>query len=58
MGHLKTTTIIVDDEAHAAQLLQKLLEPFPLFGQISVITNSSVAFSEIVEPTQISVSRY
>jgi two-component system, LytTR family, response regulator len=49
MGHLKTTTIIVDDEAHAAQLLQKLLEPFPLFGQISIVTNSSVAFSEIVE---------
>ena len=48
MGHLKTTTIIVDDEAHAAQLLQKLLEPFPLFGNISVITNSSVAFTEIV----------
>lgn len=49
MGHLKTTTIIVDDEAHAGQLLQKLLEPFPLFGHISVLTNSSVAFTEIVE---------
>lgn len=49
MGHLKTTTIIVDDEAHVAKLLQKLLEPFPLFGTISIITNSSVAFSEIVE---------
>ncbi len=49
MGHLKTSTFIVDDESHAAQLLQKLLEPFPLFGNISVITNSSVAFTEIVE---------
>jgi two-component system, LytTR family, response regulator len=49
MGHLKTTTVIVDDEAHAGQLLQKLLDPFPLFGNISLITNSSVAFTEIVE---------
>jgi two-component system, LytTR family, response regulator len=49
MVNSKTTTIIVDDEVNAAQLLQKLIEPFPLFGKISVITNSSVAFTEIVE---------
>jgi two-component system, LytTR family, response regulator len=49
MVNLKPTTIIVEDEVHAAQLLQKLLEPFPLFGTISIITNTSVAFTEIIE---------
>jgi two-component system, LytTR family, response regulator len=34
---------------HSAQLLQKLLEPFPLFGTVSIITNTSVAFTEIIE---------
>jgi two-component system, LytTR family, response regulator len=49
MVNLKPTTIIVEDEVHAAQLLQKLLEPFPLFGTVSIITNASVAFTEIIE---------
>lgn len=42
-------TIIVDDEPHAAQLLQKLLEPFPLFGNILVYTSATIAFVKIVE---------
>jgi hypothetical protein len=48
MVNLKPTTIIVEDEVHAAQLLQ-LLEPFPLFGTVSIIRNASVAFTEIFE---------
>lgn len=42
-------TIIVDDEPIAAQLLQKLLEPFPMFGNILVYNNAPEAFVKIVE---------
>lgn len=42
-------TFIVDDEPHAAQLLQKLIEPFPLFGNISVYTSATNAFVKILE---------
>lgn len=49
MGHTKPTTVIVDDEAHSAQLLRKLLEPYSLFGNISIYTSPTVAFSEVIE---------
>lgn len=42
-------TFIVDDEPHAAQLLQKLLVPFPIFGNVSVYTSATNAFVKIVE---------
>lgn len=42
-------TFVVDDEPNAAQLLQNLLQPFQLFGQISVFTSATVAFASIVE---------
>jgi hypothetical protein len=34
---------------HSAQLLQKLLEPFPLFGMVSIVTNALVAFTEAAQ---------
>ncbi len=49
MSPLQAKTFIVDDEQNAGQLLQKLLEPFPLFGTVSVFTNATTAFIEIVE---------
>jgi DNA-binding LytR/AlgR family response regulator len=49
MSPLQAKTFIVDDEQNAAQLLQKLLEPFPLFGTVSVFTNATTAFTQIVE---------
>jgi two-component system, LytTR family, response regulator len=49
MSPLQAKTFIVDDEQNAAQLLQKLLEPFHLFGTVSVFTNATTAFTQIVE---------
>lgn len=49
MSPVNAKTFIVDDEPNAAQLLQKLLVPFPLFGNISVFTNAVNAYASIVE---------
>jgi DNA-binding LytR/AlgR family response regulator len=49
MNHKLPKTFIVDDEPNAAQLLQKLLEPYSVFGIVSVFTNATIAFNQIVE---------
>jgi len=49
MSLLLTKTFIVDDEQNAAQLLQKLLEPYAIFGAVSVFTNATIAFNQIIE---------
>lgn len=48
MNQTVTKTLIVDDEVHAAQLLQKLLEPMLVFGQAAILTEPVTAFHEIV----------
>jgi CheY-like chemotaxis protein len=50
MVNLKPTTIIVEDEVHAAQLLQTCLNLFFLFGTVSIIIYTSVAFTEEQQP--------
>lgn len=42
-------TIIVDDEPNAAHLLQSILSAFPVFGNISIFTNATEAFTAIIE---------
>ncbi len=49
MDHKLPKTFIVDDEPNAAQLLQKLLEPYAIFGAVSVFTNATIAFNKIIE---------
>jgi DNA-binding LytR/AlgR family response regulator len=49
MSPLQPKTFIVDDEQTVAQLLQKLLEPFSLFGTVYVFTNATTAFTQIME---------
>jgi DNA-binding LytR/AlgR family response regulator len=49
MSPLLPKTFIVDDEPNAAQLLQKLLEPYAIFGAVSVFTNATIAFNQIIE---------
>ncbi len=45
----KPKTFIVDDEPDAAHLLQRLLGPFSLFGEVSVFTSATEAFAKIIE---------
>ena len=45
----KAITCLVDDELNAARLLQNLLQPFHIFGAVSVFTNATEAFTAIVE---------
>lgn len=42
-------TFIVEDEPNAAHLLQSLLNAFPVFGEISVFTRATEAFTVIIE---------
>ncbi len=48
MNQTIAKTLIVDDELRAAVLLQKLLEPFPVFGNTSISTEPLAAFQKII----------
>lgn len=49
MGHSKNNTLIVDDEVNAAELLRNLLEPFSIFGTITILTNAIKAYNLIID---------
>lgn len=49
MSSLQAKTLIVDDELNAAQLLKNLIEPFPVFNPVSLYSNASVAYVQILE---------
>jgi DNA-binding LytR/AlgR family response regulator len=49
MNLQESRTIVVDDEPNAAHLLQSILSAFPIFGNISVFTNVTMAFNTIIE---------
>jgi two-component system LytT family response regulator len=49
MSSLQPKTFIVDDEPNAAQLLQKLMEPFTIFGEVFIFTNATIAFTQVIQ---------